>query len=61
MTQEIIEEYMVTDGKPILVKKTVVEKEVPPDLAVLKVLEEFYNMPDVHNTTELDLYRIKGE
>lgn len=55
MTQEIIEEYMVTDGKPVLVKKTVIEKEVPPDLAVLKVLGEFYNTPDA---TEIDL---KGE
>lgn len=55
MTQEIIEEYMVTDGKPILVKKTVVNKEVPPDLAVLKLLKEVYKMPDA---TEIDL---KGE
>lgn len=46
MTQEIIEEYMVTDGKPTLIKKTVIEKEVPPDLAVLKLLEQFYKMPD---------------
>lgn len=52
MTQEIIEEYMVTDGKPILVKKTVVKKEVPPDLAVLKVLEEFYKMPDIYQVKE---------
>lgn len=52
MTQDIIEEYMVTDGKPVLVKKTVVEKEVPPDLTALKVLEEFYKMPlDIHNAT----------
>lgn len=55
MTQEIIEEYMVTDGNPVLVKKTVVEKEVPPDLTALKLLEQFYKMPDV---TEIDL---KGE
>ncbi len=55
MIQDIVEEYMVTDGKPILVKKTVVKKEVPPDLAVLKLLEQFYKMPDA---TELDL---KGE
>lgn len=55
MTQEIIEEYMVTDGNPILVKKTVIEKEVPPDLAALKLLEEVYKMPDV---TEINL---KGE
>ena len=61
MTQEIIEEYMVTDGKPVLVKKTVVEKEVPPDLTVLKLLEEFYQMPDIHNENDLDLYKIKGE
>lgn len=53
MTQDIIEEYMVTDGKPILVKKTVIKKEVPPDLAVLKVLKQIYD--------ELDLYEIKGE
>lgn len=45
MTQEIVEEYMVTDGKPVLVKKTVVEKEVSPDLVVLKVLKEFYETP----------------
>lgn len=44
---------MVTDGKPILVKKTVIKKEVPPDLAVLKVLKQIYD--------ELDLYKIKGE
>ena len=55
MTQDIIEEYMVTDGKPVLVKKIIVEKEVPPDLAVLKLLEQFYKMPDA---TEIDL---KGE
>jgi hypothetical protein len=55
MTQEIVEEYMVTDGKPTLVKKTVVEKEVPPDLTVLKVLDQFYKM---HDATEIDL---KGE
>lgn len=55
MTQEIIEEYMVTDGKPILVKKTVIEKEVPPDLTALKLLGELYKMPDA---TEIDL---KGE
>lgn len=55
MTQDIIEEYMVTDGNPVLVKKTVMEKEVPPDLAVLKVLDEFYNTP---NVTEIDF---KGE
>jgi hypothetical protein len=55
MTQEIIGEYMVTDGKSVLVKKTVVKKEVPPDLTVLKLLEQFYKMPDA---TELDL---KGE
>jgi hypothetical protein len=55
MTQDIVEEYMVTDGKPTLVKKTVVTKEVPPDLTVLKVLEQFYKMPDA---TEIDL---KGE
>ena len=55
MTQEIIEEYMVTDGEPVLVKKTVIKKEVPPDLTALKVLDEFYNMPDV---TEIDF---KGE
>lgn len=52
MTQEIIEEYTVTDGKPMLVKKTVVKKEVPPDLTVLKVLEQFYKMPDIHNVKE---------
>lgn len=50
--KEITEEYMVTEGEPVLVKKTVIEKEVPPDLAVLKVLDEFYNTPDV---TEIDL------
>ncbi len=55
MTQEIVEEYMVADGKPILVKKTVIEKEVPPDLAALKLLEQFYKMPDA---TEIGL---KGE
>lgn len=55
MTQDIIEEYMVTDGKPVLVKKTVVKKEVPPDLAALKLLDELYKMPDA---TEIDL---KGE
>lgn len=42
--EEIVEEYVVIDGEHVLVSKKVTEKEVPPDLNALKLLQQLYRM-----------------
>ena len=39
-TDEVVEEYSVSDGEPVLVKRKVTKKAVPPDISAAKLLLE---------------------
>ena len=39
-TDEVVEEYSVSDGEPVLVKRKVTKKAVPPDISTAKLLLE---------------------
>lgn len=37
---EKVTEYDLKEGSPVMVKQRIIEKEVPPDLAAIKLLQE---------------------
>ena len=43
---DIVEEYSYSDGKPVLAKKKVTKKHVPPDLAAIKAYIEMEGAED---------------
>ena len=37
-TDEVVEEYSVSDGEPVLVKRKVTRRDIPPDIKAVKML-----------------------
>lgn len=54
-TEEIVEEYKESDGEMLLVKRKVTRKNVPPDLAAIKLLMDAEGEKPVAQMTDEEL------
>lgn len=53
-TQEVVEEWGVSDGQLQLVKRKVTQKEVPPDLSALKAYMELSTPTDKYESMSVE-------